>query len=159
CEGHKPYNQQLKPPKKGQTQPKTSAINAENHFHHNLTLSKWLQVVAYHDQHQPISQEEVVKLFTNEKAGALIFMQSTLSHHLSKEGHAADKWWLKSHPTALSSKQIRVEALSKWVKHMEEKGEHVAGPMLVAKCEKFKKALDVPKNGRLKSGGWATNLC
>jgi hypothetical protein len=31
------------------------------------------------------------------------------------------------------------KALVLWVKHMEEKGETVTGPMLVAKHEKYKK--------------------
>ena len=42
---------------------------------------------------------------------------------------------------------------------MEEKGEHVSGPMLIVKREKFEDALDVPENERLTSGGWVTNFC
>jgi hypothetical protein len=51
------------------------------------------------------------------------------------------------------------EALFKWVKHMEEKGEHVSGPMLVTKCKKFEVALGVPENERPTSGGWISNFC
>jgi len=62
------------------------------------------------------------------------------SCHLSAECHAHDQSLLASTPTALSSKRIWVvtrpdveDALVLWVKHMEEKNEHVTGPMLVVK--------------------------
>jgi hypothetical protein len=170
--GHKPYSRALKssvPSSEGpgQVPPKTSAVRLERHSHrHNLTLSDWLTVVAYYDSHQPISQEDVVKHFANKKDNALIFAQGSLSRHLSNKGREEDKQRLESNPTALSSKRIRVvtrpdveEALFKWVKHMEEKGEHVSGPMLVAKREKFEAALGVPENERLTSGGWISNFC
>jgi hypothetical protein len=57
---------------------------------------------------------------------------------------------------ALSSKRVRIvtrpdveRALFKWVKHMEELGESVTGPMLVVKREKYEKALDVPPEERM----------
>ncbi|KAG8218992.1 hypothetical protein J3R82DRAFT_4736, partial [Butyriboletus roseoflavus] len=107
-EAHKPYNWQSKLPKNGQLPPRTSTFNPADCLHHHLALHDWLQVIAYFDQHQPISQKEVVKHFTSKKDGVLIFTQSSLSQHLSKAGCAADKERLESHPTALSSKQIRV---------------------------------------------------
>ena len=86
--------------------------------------------------------------------------------HLSPNGHKEDKEWLESNPTALSSKCARVvtrpdveRALVKWFKHMEEKGEHVTGAMLMAKREKFENAFQVPEVERLKTRGWVTNFC
>jgi len=147
--------------------PKTSAVKLKTqHGHNNLTLSDWLTVVAYHDQHQPISQADVIKHFANKEDGALIFDQSSLSRHLSEKGHKEDAKWLKSNPTALSSKWMWVvtrpdvqEALFKWVMHMETKGEQVSGPMVMAKREKFEVALGVPEDERLKSMGWVKNFC
>ena len=168
-DGHKPYNRAQKPkgPSKAtQPPPKTSAVTLQKHSRQNLTLNDWLTVVAYHDSHQPISQEKVIKYFANKADGALIFSQPSLSRHLSKSGREEDKSRLDSNPTALSAKRIRIvtrpdieEALIKWVRHMEEKGEHVSGPMLMAKCEKFEIALEVPENERLTSSGWVPNFC
>jgi hypothetical protein len=42
---------------------------------------------------------------------------------------------------------------------MEEKQEHVTGPMLVAKHEKFEKHLNVPEEERLCSDEWVWNFC
>jgi hypothetical protein len=42
---------------------------------------------------------------------------------------------------------------------MEEKKEHVSGPMLVAKHEKFEEALQVPEEEWVKSDGWIANFC
>jgi Tc5 transposase DNA-binding domain len=162
---HKPYNRAPKLPTNGQ-QLKTSAIAPQKHSRHNLTLNDWLVVVAYYDTHQPISQEEVIKHFATKEDGALIFAQSSLSRHLSESGCKEDKMRLDSNPTALSAKRTRVVtrpdvemALVKWVRHMEERGEHVSGPMLIAKCKKFEGALDVPVEERLTSTGWVTNFC
>src|SRR5882762_4516162 len=146
--------------------PQTSAVVQPKHKNQNLTLHDWVTVVGYHDSHQPISQKEVVKYFASRQDGALHFNQATLSHHLSKEGHACDQALLNSNPTALSQKRVRVvtrpdveEALVLWVKHMEEKGKHVSGPMLLAKQKKFEDALQVPLDERLDSDGWLAGFC
>ena len=167
----KPYNRTPKPShgssKSQLAPPRTSAtIKQKKHGRSNLTLHDWLTVVAYHDEHQPISQAEVVRHFANKEDGALVFNQSTLSRHLSEKGRQEDAKRLESNPTALSSKRIRAvthpdveEALFKWVMHMQEKGEQVSGPMLLTKREKFEIALGVPKEERLKSMGWVRNFC
>jgi hypothetical protein len=127
--------------------PKTSAKKPQtNHACENLTLNDWLTVVTYHDTHKPISQQEVVAYFAKRPEGALIFTQSSLSRHLSKKGREEDQAKSLSTPVALSTKRARIvtrpdveKALVLWVKHMEEKGETVSGPMLVAKREKYEK--------------------
>ncbi|KIK74780.1 hypothetical protein PAXRUDRAFT_174649, partial [Paxillus rubicundulus Ve08.2h10] len=55
--------------------PKMSAIKPQKHSCHNLTLSDWLAIVAYHGKHQPIPQEAVDKHFANKEDGTLIFNQ------------------------------------------------------------------------------------
>jgi hypothetical protein len=50
-------------------------------------------------------------------------------------------------------------ALVLWVKHMEEKGEQVTGPMLMTKCTKYEDALNVPVEERLRSDAWIPNFC
>ena len=67
---------------------------------------------------------------------------------------------------ALSSKRPWVvtwpdveEVLVHWVKHMEEKGETVNGPMLRVKREWFEKQMDVLENERLTGDGWVANFC
>ncbi|KAL4078014.1 hypothetical protein J3A83DRAFT_4356743 [Scleroderma citrinum] len=159
CTVSKPHNHPPKPShdssKSKQAPSKTLAIKKTKHRHSNLTLNDWLTVVAYHDQHQPITQAEVVKHFANKEDGSLIFDQSTLSHHLSEKGHQEDTRQLESNPTALSSKWIQAvtcpdveKALFKWVMHIEEKGE-----------QKFEITLGVPEEERLKSMGWIQNFC
>jgi hypothetical protein len=55
-----------------------------------------------------------------------------------------------SNPNALLSKRPCVvtrqtsRALFLWHKHIEEKGEIINGPMLVAKCERFEELFNVP---------------
>ncbi|KAF9220327.1 hypothetical protein BS17DRAFT_714965, partial [Gyrodon lividus] len=125
-----------------------------------------LTVVAYFDHHQLISKDDVVKYFAQKNDSVLIFIQSSLSCHLSENGHKEDKRWLESNPTALSAKRARIvtrpdvaAALFKWVKHVEEKGKHVSGAMLMTKHETFEEALNVPKEERLRTGGWINNYC
>ena len=146
--------------------PRTSAVVQPKHKNPNLTLHDWVTVVNYHNLHQPISQKEVVQYFASWQDGALHFNQATLSRHLSKEGHMCDQVLLNSNPTALSQKQVWVvtwldveEALILWVKHMEEKEEHVSGLMLLAKWRKFEDALQVPLNEQLESDGWLASFC
>ena len=50
-------------------------------------------------------------------------------------------------------------ALVLWVKHMEEKLEHVTGAMLVVKWVKFEDQLGVPDAEQLKSNGWVQGFC
>ncbi|KAF7966022.1 hypothetical protein HWV62_40479 [Athelia sp. TMB] len=152
-------------PKKDKSTPKSSAIKKPKHNHKNLTLSDWLAVVEYYDTHQPLSQPQLVKYFANKNDGALKFTQSALLRHLSESGRTADQAKLASNPTALSLKRVRVvtrpdveKALVLWVQNIEEKGEQVNGPMLIAKREKFEKAMDVPEEQRMKSDGWVANF-
>ena len=83
-----PYNQKPKfpKPKENSTNPKSSAKALELSSWENLTLHDWITVIDYHDDHQPMSQKELVHYFANHAEGALIFNQSTLSQHLSKKG-------------------------------------------------------------------------
>ena len=69
-------------------------------------------------------------------------------------------------PSALSLKQPHVvthpdveKALFLWVKHMEEKGESVNGPMLIAKHQKFEELFNVPENERLCGESWVSSFC
>jgi len=163
----KPYDHQARKPKDSGSTPKSSAKPPQStHAHKNLTLHDWLMVVDYHDKHKPISQQDIVAHFAKRPEGALIFTQSSLSRHLSKKGQEEDQKKLASTPTALSAKRVRIvtrpdveKALVMWVKHMEEKGETMTGPMLVAKREKYEKELDVPLEERMKSDGWVSNFC
>ena len=123
-------------------------------------------MIDYYDDHQPMSQKELVHYFANRAEGALIFNQSTLSWHLSKKGRDADQHKLASYPTAISSKRIQVvvcpdveRCLVLWVKHMEEEQkETVNGAMLMAKHEKFENDLKVPENERMISDGWISKF-
>ena len=147
-------------PKNSDT-PWTSTMSKPSTIWEHLTLHNWLGVVQYFDSNQPISQEEVVKHFTGRPDGALRFSQSALSRHLSKKGHEEDQSRLAANPTALLGKKAWIvtwpdgeRALVLWVKHMEEKLEHVTRAMLVAKQAKFEDKL-----GQLKSNGWVQGFC
>ncbi|KAH9013971.1 hypothetical protein EDB85DRAFT_1852030, partial [Lactarius pseudohatsudake] len=148
------------PRAKNKNLPKTSAITKPKQEWSNLTLSDWLKVIQYYDSNQPISQPEVVKYFSNCSEGALLFSQSALSQHLSQKGREEDQQRLLSNPTALSGKKAQLvtwpdveKALFLWVKHMEEKLEHVTSAMLVAKQGKFEDLLEIPEEERLHSDG------
>ena len=163
---YKPYVRGLKPGPKRKDLPKTSATQLPKHARSNLTLNDWLTVVAYHDSHPNVSQQEVVEHFAQLREGSLKFNQSNLSRHLSKKGCEHDLARLQANPTALSAKRVQVvtrpdveKALFLWVKHMEEKGEHVTGPMLVAKHTRFEELMNVPEDERLKSNGWVQKFC
>ncbi|KAH9010169.1 hypothetical protein EDB83DRAFT_2234465, partial [Lactarius deliciosus] len=141
-------------------------ITKPKHEQSNLSLSDWLRVIQYYDSNQPISQPEVVKYFSNHSEGALLFSQSALSRHLSQKGQEEDQQQLLSNPTALSGKRAQVvtqpdvkKAVFLWVKHMEEKLEHVTSAMFVAKQGKFEDLLDVPEEERLHSDGWVQKFC
>jgi hypothetical protein len=66
-----------------------------------------------------------------------------------------------SFPNALSSTQAHVVtrpdvkcALVKWVQHVEAKGETYSSTMLMEKCARFKKELNVPETECLLGPGW-----
>ena len=91
--------------------------------------------------------------------GTLTFDQSTLSQKI--KGRKELEAWVSNHPNALSLKWVCIvthldveQALFLWVKHMEEKGETVNGPMHVAKHTRFEEQFNVPDDERLKSDGW-----
>ena len=137
CQSHKPYNQAPKS-QKNKNAPKTSAKIKHNlkHAWSNLTLSDWIEVAQYYDVNQLLSQPGVVKYFASCSEGALLFSQSALSHHLARKGWE-DQQRLLSTPSALSGKRTQVvtqsdveKALVLWVKHMEEKLEHVTSATL-----------------------------
>jgi Tc5 transposase DNA-binding domain len=105
-----------------------------------------------------------VKHFASKSYGALIFNQGTLSRKI-KSWEELEKH-ITSHPNALSSKRLRVvtrpdveRALVLWVRHMEEKGETVNGPMLKAKRLKFEEQFDVPEAEHLTAEGWIAPFC
>jgi len=112
--------------------PKTSARSTQQPTRVNLTLHDWFTVFRFIDEHPGTSQDAIVQHFKTLPDGALIFDQSTLSRKLK------DQQKLEEHahgfPNALSSKRLHIVtspavdwALFLWVKHMEEKGEHVTG--------------------------------
>jgi hypothetical protein len=145
---------------------RTSTKKQPKYAHKNLTLSDWLVVVDYYDTYQPTSQEEVTNYFAKRPEGALIFMQSSLSHHSSQKGHEAGQQKVASNPIALSVNRPYIvtrpdveRPLVLWVKHMEEKGEQVTRPMLMMKHTKYKDALNVPAEEKLWSDGWIPNFC
>jgi hypothetical protein len=85
------YDHQAKPTDSGST-PKLSAKPPQSiHTCENLTLHDWLIVVDYHDKQKPILQWDIVAYFAKRSGGALIFTQSSLSHHLSKKGQEKDQ--------------------------------------------------------------------
>ena len=96
----------LKPKENLPNNAKSSAKAPESSLQENLTLQDWMTVVNYYDNHQLMSQQELVHYFTHHAEGTLIFNQSTLSWHLSKKGWDADQHRLKSFLTALSSERI-----------------------------------------------------
>src|ERR1700683_4644766 len=94
CKPHvntKPYARKPKGTTAKKDAPKTSAKKPPKYLRENLTLHDWLTVVRYHDSHQPISQQDVVKHFSARPEGALIFTKSSLSCHLSAKGRKEDQ--------------------------------------------------------------------
>jgi len=45
------------------------------------------------------------------------------------------------------------------VKHVEEKGETVNGPMLQEKQQRYENYFNVPENDRLNGNGWVASFC
>ena len=144
--------------------PKTSAKPTVSRSHQNLTIGDWLTVFKFMDTHPHLSQGQVVDYFSHCVKGALIFQQCTLSWKLAK--HTVLEAHVNSHPSALSSKCVRVVtcldvecALIWWVHHMESKGETVTGLMLCEKRKWFEDLLQVPDPERLCGDGWLTPFC
>ena len=158
-----PYQQQPKVPVHKDV-PRTAAKPAQTTQRENLTGHDWMTVYAYVDEHPGVSQGEIVRHFASKMCGALIFTQSTLLRKL-KSWPELEKC-VTSFPNALSSKHAHIvtrpdveRALVPWVKHMEEKGETVNGPMLKAKWSKFEEQFDVPELERLPGDGWILPFC
>ncbi|OJA10065.1 hypothetical protein AZE42_10564 [Rhizopogon vesiculosus] len=135
-----PYQRQPKKPKVNDTPATSAQPAAHTAARQNLTLNDWLTVFAYIDAHPAISQCDIER--------------STLEARIN------------DNPNALSSKRPRTvtrpdvgRALFLWVKQMEEKGEHVNGPMLKEKRRKFEELLEVPEDERLSGDGWLTPFC
>ena len=76
----------LKPKENLPNNTMSSARALESSLRENLTLQDWMTVVNYYNDHQLMSQQELVHYFVHRAEGALIFNQSTLSQHLSKKG-------------------------------------------------------------------------
>jgi len=125
----------------------------------NLTLYDWMTVFSYIDAHPGMPQEKIVEYFRMQQEGALEFTQSTLSRKLKNKAVLKER--AEENPNALSSKRPCIvtrpdidRALFLWFKSMEEKGETVTGPMLLAKRPRFEVAFDVPEAERLSGDGW-----
>ena len=113
---------------------------------------------------QPINQSEVVRYFATRSQGALIFSQATLSCKLRQRPEMEAR--VESHPNAMSSKRPRIvtrpdvdQALWLWVQRLNQKGETVNGPMLMAKRGWFENTMDVPEDERLCGTGWIHSFC
>ena len=158
----KPYCRKPKVPKvKGA--PKTSA-KSKKEGRENLTTADWLEVYAYIDKHPAVSQGDIVMHFRTKKDGALDFTQGTLSRKLRDRKKIEAR--AEAYPNALSSKRERVvtrpdveRALYLWVRHMEENGETVNGPMLKEKRSRFEKLFNVPEGECLDGDGWIAPFC
>ena len=115
---------------------KTSAKPAQWTTRQNLTLSDWLTVLKYIDEHPGISQGNIINHFRTGIDGALLFSQSVLSCTITKRAEL--EACSQSNPVAISSKQPRIviqpdveRALVLWVHLMlKTKNEVVSGPML-----------------------------
>jgi len=145
--------------------PKTSAQPITHQARQNLTLHDWMTVFKHIDnQPKPINQGEIIEYFQSRPAGVLIFTQSTLSRKLKDREKLENR--VSSNPNALSSKRPCIvtrpdvdEALSLWVRHMEEKQLVVNSAMLTAKRVKFEDRFNVPEEERLRGRGWIRSFC
>jgi hypothetical protein len=166
CNKPAPYQRQPKKPKVKDT-PVTSAQLATVHTttaRQNLTLNDWLTVFTYIDAHPAMPQCDIVNHFKSLQSGALIFTQSTLSQKLKE--HLTLEARINDNPNALSSKQPHIvtrpdvdRALFLWVRGMEEKGEHVNGPMMKEKRRRFEELFEVPEEEWLSGEGWLASFC
>ena len=160
----KPYQRNLSKAPIAKDAPKTSAKIIKEKGRENLTLHDWMSVFAFIDQHPGMAQGDIAKHFASKSDGALIFNQCTLSRKIKSRAELEQR--VTSHPDALSSKRPRIvtrpdveRAIVLWMKHMEEKGESVTGPMLKAKRLKFEEEFNVPEVERLSGDGWIVPLC
>ncbi|KAJ3559043.1 hypothetical protein NP233_g11363 [Leucocoprinus birnbaumii] len=160
-----PYKPRVKKAKPKPNAPKTSAQPSRAKMRRvNLTLHDWMTVFAFVDEHPDMTQQEVANHFGSLHDGALLFTQETLSRKLKQRPELTKR--VDETPNALSSKRPHVvtrpdveRALFLWVKHMEEKGEHVSGPMLVVKRQRFEEQFGVPRDERLQSDSWVSSFC
>lgn len=161
----KPYTSKPGPKgKQSHDAPLTSAKASVSNTRDNLTLYDWLSIFAYIDRHPGLGQAAIVMHFKTRKEGSLTFSQSALSRNLRRCREFED--CAKTTPNALSSKRVRVvtrpdveRALFLWVRHMEEKGENINGPMLLEKRKKFEQDLQVPEEQCLTGAGWVAPFC
>ena len=158
----KPYCWKPKVPKVKDA-PKTSA-KPKMTGRENLTIADWPEVCAYIDKHPAVSQGDIVKHFKTKKDRALVFTQGTLSRKLKDREKIKAR--AEAYPNTLSSKRERVvtrpdveRALYLWVRHMEENGETVNGPMLKEKRRRFEKLFNVPEDQCLEGEGWIPPFC
>ena len=143
--------------------PATSAKQQNSRSRENLTLHDWLTVFAYIDKHPTAPQSDVVQHFATQHTGALVFTQSTLSRKLKDRTNLEQR--VHDNPSALSSKRPRIvtrpdveKALVCWLHTMEDKKEHVTGPMLREKRRRFEDLLGVPEEERLTGDGWVASF-
>jgi Tc5 transposase DNA-binding domain len=161
----KPAPYQRKPKKDKTNVSKTSAKPAQQTTRQNLTLSDWLTVLKYVDEHPGVPQGDIVDHFKTRIDGALHFSQSALSRAITKRSELEAR--SQSNPTAMSSKRPRIvtrpdveRALVLWVRHMlETKNEVVSGPMLREKRKHFEDLFNVPDDQRLTGEGWVASFC
>ena len=158
-----PYNRKSRPLGPKADTPRTSAKAITTH-RQNLTLSDWLVVFQFIDEHPNVSQSQVVLHFKTRQEGALFFTQSTLSRKLDQRAELEAR--KEANPNAMSSKRPRVvthpdieRALILWIAHMQENKETVTGPMLRAKRKHFEEMLNVPENEQLPGEGWVQSFC
>ncbi|KAJ3574251.1 hypothetical protein NP233_g1893 [Leucocoprinus birnbaumii] len=167
-----PYKPRKKTTKSNPNAPKTSAQPSKRHQCSNLTLHDWLTVFAFVDEHPDMTQQQIADHFAaptpagkdGNTTPVSIFSQETLSRKLKMRPTLMAR--ANKTPNALSSKRPHVVtppdvemALFLWIKHMEEKGEHVSGPMLIAKRKKFEEDFNVPEAERLQSETWVSSFC
>jgi hypothetical protein len=97
CNKDTPYSQKPRLPM-DKDRPNSSAKRAKTMSkRENLTLSDWLIVFAFIDNHPSLSQDQV-RHFSEKADGALIFKQSTLSRKIKMQATLEER--AKSTPTA-----------------------------------------------------------
>ena len=154
-----PYGQKPRQTRPLKDVPATSAKEQNTGARENLTLHDWMMVFTYVDEHPDALQADVVKHFATQRTGALQFTQSTLSRKLKTRANLEQR--VHDNPSALSSKRPRIvtqpdveKSLVLWIRAMEDKGEHVSGPMLQEKQKRFEDLLGVPEEEWLSGVGW-----
>ena len=100
-----PYQRKPREPKQKDA-PKTSAKPAAQSIRQNLTLSDWLIVLKFVNEHPLLHQTDVVQHFKTKTDGALHFTQSSLSRAIHKRSELEAR--SQSNPTTLSSKRAHI---------------------------------------------------